>query len=75
MWLRADCTYSFDLHVFITSCLSCSAIFFIEMVDVKEEQVCINFASNLAGVQQKLIKWLNKHLVMMLGSHAILRLV
>ena len=39
--------HSFDLQVFITSFLSRFAIFFIEMVDVKKEQVCIKFCFKL----------------------------
>jgi hypothetical protein len=46
-WLRAECTHSFDLRVFITSCLCRFVIFFVEMADVKELRVYIKFCFKL----------------------------
>jgi hypothetical protein len=47
-WLRTECAHSFDLRISVTSYLCRFAIlFFFEMVDVKEQRVCIKFCFKL----------------------------
>jgi hypothetical protein len=53
-WLRAECTHSFDLRISVTSCFCRFAIlFFFEMVDVKEQRVCIKFCFKLGNSAAK----------------------
>jgi len=41
-WLCAKFTKTFDLHIFITSCLCLLQFFSIEMVEVEEQAVCLH---------------------------------
>jgi len=52
-WLCANCMHSFNLHIFVMLCLhhSLSLSFFLgggvtEMVNVKEQHVCIKFCKS-----------------------------
>lgn len=67
VWLHAEFMHSFDLQVFTTSCLSHFAIFLLKWWMWRRSRFALNSASNLAWMQQKLIKYFNKHLVMTLG--------
>jgi hypothetical protein len=47
MWLRAECTHSFDLRIFITSCLCRFAIFFFRWNSGREGAACLHQAFKL----------------------------
>lgn len=67
MWLHAVCTYSFDLCVFKLSCLYHSAIFSVEMVEVKGQNVRVKFCFKLG----KIVAKTHKMLIQVFGGDAL----